>query len=86
MGATGGGIAQRGGIWIILMQTTKSAKLYIDRKQLTPQRQVHGRYAKDFIQSHDRGEPEVTTNPEVQKIPDPSNTIRTEVTGESGGS
>ncbi len=61
---------------------TKSGQLYIERKQLRPVRQVKGRYQMNFIQSHRREEPEVVTHPTLLPIPDPENTVRTEITGD----
>lgn len=62
------------------MEATQSSELYMRLKRLRPARQVKGRYQLNFIQSHRRPPPEVVTNPELLPIPDPSNTVRTEIT------
>ena len=68
-----------------MVENTKSGLVYIKLKQLRPPRQVKGRYAVNFLQSHRRPAPEVITSPELLPIPDPDNTVRTdvEIAGES---
>jgi len=59
-------------------EVTKSAADYIKLKQLRPTRAIRGRYAMNTVLSHRRP---LAIFPVWLPIPDPSNTVRTEVDG-----